>query len=220
RERGRLRRRIEHDPLGGFGRRRDHRDVLRVAVGISRQRDGDAAQGHQHQLDRAERHRVLDPQLQARLGAQPRRAHRGRRGRRAWTTFLAGRTAEQLYSAILAEHDQSRTAPVPGLSDAETKIWRQPETVLRMGQIMEPWSDSPRRHNTGMIVASLPPGGWHTGWVRDASYATAALARTGHFDRAKASLDFFLGADAGRYGSYVGNQPYRISVVRYFGDGQ
>jgi GH15 family glucan-1,4-alpha-glucosidase len=71
-----------------------------------------------------------------------------------------------------------------------------------------------------MILASLPPGGWHTGWVRDAAYAIVALARTGHHAEAKQALNFFLDADAGRYGSYLGNVSYRISTVRYFGDGQ
>jgi uncharacterized protein (TIGR03382 family) len=71
-----------------------------------------------------------------------------------------------------------------------------------------------------MILASLPPGGWHTGWVRDALYAVNALARSGHSDEAKLALDFFLNADAGRYASFVGNQPYRISTVRYYGDGE
>src|SRR5260221_14736550 len=71
-----------------------------------------------------------------------------------------------------------------------------------------------------MILASLPPGGWHTGWVRDATYAIDALARTGHGDRAKLALDFMLNADAGQFASYLGNVPYRISVVRYYGDGQ
>jgi MYXO-CTERM domain-containing protein len=99
-------------------------------------------------------------------------------------------------------------------------VWRQAESVLRMGQIREAYTDSPRRHNNGMILASLPPGGWHTGWVRDATYAVAALARAGHADEAKAALDFFLNADAGRYPSFVANQPYRISTVRYYGDGQ
>src|SRR5207237_8094257 len=51
------------------------------------------------------------------------------------------------------------------------------------------------------ILASLPPGAWHTGWVRDAQYAIAALSRSGHGDRAKAALDFLLNADAGRYPS-------------------
>ena len=29
-----------------------------------------------------------------------------------------------------------------------------------------------------------------------------------------------MNADAGRYPSFVNNQPYRISTVRYYGDGQ
>lgn len=138
----------------------------------------------------------------------------------AWNAFLNGQTPDALYTSILAEVEQYRTPPAPGLNADETKVWRQAETVLRMGQIMEPYTDSPRRHNTGMILASLPPGGWHTGWVRDAQYAIAALARSGHADRAKAGLDFFLNADAGRYPSYLNNVPYRLSTVRYYGDGQ
>lgn len=140
--------------------------------------------------------------------------------RTAWSTFLAGKTAEQLYTSVLSELEAWRKPPAPGLSATETAVWRQAETVLRMGQIREPYTDSPRRHNTGMILASLPPGGWHTGWVRDATYAIAALARGGHADEAKLALDFFLDADAGRYSSFVNNQPYRISTVRYYGDGQ
>ncbi|HEX5063845.1 MAG TPA: glycoside hydrolase family 15 protein [Kofleriaceae bacterium] len=138
----------------------------------------------------------------------------------AWSTFLGGKTAEQLYTSVLAELEGWRKPPAPGLSATELAVWRQAETVLRMGQIREAYTDSPRRHNTGMILASLPPGGWHTGWVRDATYAVAALARGGHADEAKAALDFFLNADAGRYPSFVNNQPYRISTVRYYGDGQ
>ena len=71
-----------------------------------------------------------------------------------------------------------------------------------------------------MILASLPPGGWHTGWTRDALYGTVALARAGHHVEAKKSLDFFLDADAGRYSSFLNDVPYRISTVRYFGDGE
>jgi GH15 family glucan-1,4-alpha-glucosidase len=138
----------------------------------------------------------------------------------AWSAFSGGKDAEQLLQAILAEHEGWRTPPVPGLSEAETKIWRQAETVLRMGQIREPYSESPRRKNHGMMLASLPPGGWHTGWVRDGVYALTAFARSGHFEQAKDALDFFLDADAGRYPSFVANQPYRISTVRYYGDGQ
>ncbi len=138
----------------------------------------------------------------------------------AWSQFVNGKTAEQLYTAVLAEMEGWRKPPAPGLDATETAVWRQAETVLRMGQIRETWSDSPRRKNNGMILASLPPGGWHTGWVRDAAYAVAAFARGGHGDEAKMALDFFLNADAGRYPSFVNNQPYRISTVRYFGDGQ
>lgn len=138
----------------------------------------------------------------------------------AWSTFLAGKTAEQLYTSVLAEMEGWRKPPAPGLSATETRIWRQAETVLRMGQIRESYSESPRRKNNGMILASLPPGGWHTGWVRDAVYAIVPLARTGHAAEAKMAIDFFLNADAGRYPSFLNNVPYRVSTVRYYGDGQ
>jgi len=137
-----------------------------------------------------------------------------------WTTFLADRAPDQLYTDLLAEWDSWRVQPPAGLTDTETKVWRQAEAVLRMGQILEPYGDSPRLHNHGMILASLPPGGWHTGWVRDATYATVALARAGHAVEARQSLDFFLNADAGKYPSFVNGAQYRISTVRYYGDGE
>jgi GH15 family glucan-1,4-alpha-glucosidase len=140
--------------------------------------------------------------------------------RAAWTEFVAGRGPQRLHDDALAEWEAWRTPPVPGLSPLELRIWRQSEAVLRMGQIREPYQTSPRRKNHGMILASLPPGGWHTGWVRDAIYAIVPLARTGHFDEARWGLDFFLDADAGKYGSYLNDVAYRISTVRYFGDGE
>lgn len=143
----------------------------------------------------------------------------GATARAAWTSFLAGRGPEQLHADVLAEWDGWRTPPPAGLSPAELRIWRQSEAVLRMGQVREPFQESPRRKGHGMVLASLPPGGWHTGWVRDAVYALVPLARTGHFDEARIGLDFFLNADAGLYGSYLNNVDYRISTVRYFGDG-
>lgn len=139
----------------------------------------------------------------------------------AWSTFLAGRTADVLYTDVLAEVEAWRKPPVAGLDATETAIWRQSEIVLRMAQIRESYQDSPRRKNHGMVLASLPPGGWHTGWVRDATYALSAMARSGHVDMAKAGLNFFLDADAGKFPSYVNNADgYRISTVRYFGDGE
>ncbi|MCW5803402.1 MAG: hypothetical protein KIT31_13545 [Deltaproteobacteria bacterium] len=140
--------------------------------------------------------------------------------RAAWSAFAAGRGAEQLYNDVLAEFEAWRTPPPAGLSATELAIWRQSETVLRMGQVREPYSETPRHKSFGMILASLPPGGWHTGWVRDAIYATVALARTGHHTEAKDSLQFFLDSDSGKYSSFLNNVPYRISTVRYFGDGE
>jgi MYXO-CTERM domain-containing protein len=140
--------------------------------------------------------------------------------RTRWAEFLAGRDAADLLADTLAEWESWRMPPVPGLSSDEIRVWRQAEVVLRMGQILEPYQESPRRKNHGMILASLPPGGWHTGWVRDAMYAIVPLARTGHHDEARKGLDFFLDADANKYGSYLNDVDYRISTVRYFGDGE
>jgi MYXO-CTERM domain-containing protein len=140
--------------------------------------------------------------------------------RQAWSAWLAGRTADVVLADVLAEWEAWRKPPAPGLDETETRIWRQSEVVLRMGQIREPYQENPRRKNHGMVLASLPPGGWHTGWVRDAIYALVPLARTGHFEEARIGLDFFLDADAGKYSSYLNDVPYRISTVRYFGDGE
>jgi GH15 family glucan-1,4-alpha-glucosidase len=131
------------------------------------------------------------------------------------------RAPQKLIDDALAEMEGWRKAPPADIlcNDNETKVWRQSEVVLRMGQIREP--NTATRVNHGMILASLPPGEWHTGWVRDATYATVALARMGHTDEAKMSLDFFLNAGpVGKYQSYVSNVNYKISVVRYFGSGE
>ncbi|MBA2539875.1 MAG: hypothetical protein H0V17_09595, partial [Deltaproteobacteria bacterium] len=144
----------------------------------------------------------------------------GAASKTAWSTFLNGRTPDALYTDLLAEWDAWRKPPAAGLTDVELKVWRQAEAVLRMGQILEPYQESPRRKNHGMMLASLPPGGWHTGWVRDAMYAVVALARTGHSAEAKKGVQFFLDADAGRYSSFLRDVPYRISTVRYYGDGE
>lgn len=137
-----------------------------------------------------------------------------------WEAFLDGRDAATLLTDALAEWDEWRR-PIPDgvtRSDDERRIWRQAEAVLRMGQIREPYSGTIRNH--GMVLASLPPGGWHTGWVRDATYALVPLARSGHHEEARIGLEFFLDADAGYYAGYLdGVDDYCISVVRYFGNG-
>jgi GH15 family glucan-1,4-alpha-glucosidase len=108
-------------------------------------------------------------------------------------------------------------------NQAERKVWLQSEAVLRMSQVREPnlRGAGMLRVNHGMILASLAPGHWTTGWVRDGMYATVALARMGHFTEARSSLDFILNAEpVGKFKSYVDGYPYRVSVTRYYGNGE
>src|SRR5262249_36623166 len=108
---------------------------------------------------------------------------------------------------------EAPTAPA-GLRADEAAILRQSTAVMKMAQCREAGPAS------GQILASLPPGQWNMCWPRDASYAIAALARSGHLAEAKAGLGFFLGATANQFPSLAGVAgPYRISVCRYRGDG-
>jgi GH15 family glucan-1,4-alpha-glucosidase len=140
----------------------------------------------------------------------------------ALATWANNRTPDTILADARMEFESWRKpapATVPLCGDNERRLWRQSEAVLRMGQIRE--ANSGTRKNNGMILASLPPGSWHTGWVRDATYAVVALARSGHTAEAKLALDFFMNAGpVGAYSSYVNNQSYRISLTRYFGNGQ
>jgi hypothetical protein len=147
----------------------------------------------------------------------------------AINTWAAGRTADKVLADAKAEFEAWRKPPPDGVlcSDDEKKLWRQGEAVLRMGQVREADSASPiARKNHGMMLASLPVGEWHTGWVRDATYAVVALARMGHVEEARLALDFFLNAfqmnpgQKGKYRSLVHDADYRISVVRYYGTGE
>jgi hypothetical protein len=130
--------------------------------------------------------------------------------------FVAARSAPQLLDDALAEWSTWRRSPPDGLSADERRVYRQAEATLRMSQVREPYA--PDHRSYGMLLASLPPGIWHIGWVRDATYAIVALAHSGHLDEARDALRFLLSAQAGRYASFV-HGPYRISVTRYFGDG-
>ncbi|MGZ3428161.1 MAG: glycoside hydrolase family 15 protein, partial [Polyangia bacterium] len=141
-------------------------------------------------------------------------------------TWANSRAPDKILADARMEFDTWRKPPPTSvtLSDSERKLWRQSEAVLRMGQVREP--NTPTRHNNGMMLASLPIGQWHTAWVRDGTYAIVALARSGHFDEARAALDFFMNAGPVRkhgsvdYGTYVANQDYRIALTRYFGTGE
>ena len=143
--------------------------------------------------------------------------------------WAAGRTPDKVLADAKAEFEAWRKPPPDGVlcSDDEKKVWRQGESVLRMGQVREADAASPiARKNHGMMLASLPVGEWHTGWVRDGTYAVVALARMGHLEEARLGLEFFLNAfqmnpgQKGKYRNLVHNADYRISVVRYYGTGE
>ena len=134
-----------------------------------------------------------------------------------WDNYSNGQSAMAALQNELSSFEAWRKPAPADLSATELKVWRQSEAVLRMGLIEE------KSSNSGMLLASLPPGDWHVGWVRDGAYAAVSLAMTGHYEEAKKGIDFFLGAEAGLYNRpeyYELQRPYRISVCRYFGDGQ
>jgi hypothetical protein len=122
-------------------------------------------------------------------------ADRNAAARRRWAGFAGERDAETLLADARDEWRAWRSPPPAGLGPEQQRTWRQSEAVLRMAQTREPWSASPKRKSHGMVLAGLPPGAWHVGWVRDAAYAIVALARTGHHQEARWALDF-LDAEA------------------------
>ena len=134
-----------------------------------------------------------------------------------WRDFAGDLDAKAIFEAAIAEWESWRTDTAPAeLTEAEVKIWRQSEAVMRMGQIREPFQDN--RRNYGMFLAALPIGEWHTGWVRDGVYAIAGMAMTGHHEEARIGVEFFLNAEKGVFPE-LGDQ-YRVSSCRYFGNGQ
>ena len=149
------------------------------------------------------------------------RRQRARPRRTAWNTFLAGQDARA------AVHRRARR--VGGVAQAaRARPQRDRDRGLAPGRDRAAHGPDPRavqrqpappqpRHDP----RELPPGGWHTGWVRDATYAIVALARSGHGDRGegRARLLPRTPTPAAIRASST-NQPYRISTVRYFGDGQ
>lgn len=138
-------------------------------------------------------------------------------------SWIAGRAPDKVLDDAKAEWESWRKPPPDGIlcSDDEKKVWRMGEATLRMGQVRE--KNIPGvRMNHGMILASIPVGQWHTGWVRDAAYAIVGLARAGHFEEARMALEFYFNVEAGNVGhykQYVSDQDYRVSVTRYFGNG-
>lgn len=133
--------------------------------------------------------------------------------------WRGGLTPAELVEREAADFEAWRAKPAATFrSEAERRLWRQSETVLRMGQSREP--DAGARHGHGLIVAALPDGSWSTPWVRDMAYATAALAAMGHEQEARWALEAYFNArPVGRMQAQVKGLPYQVSVVRYFGDG-
>ena len=111
------------------------------------------------------------------------------------------------------------------ISKAEKALYEQSIAFLKMAQVSQKEIFVKSR---GQILASLPPGGWNMGWLRDGTYSILALNRLGLFTEAKEALEFFLYADAGFYKHYVFRDgidygvktDYRLSVCRYFGIGK
>jgi hypothetical protein len=127
-----------------------------------------------------------------------------------------GQSVKGLIDRELRALEKWRVTPAVKFSSREARdLWRQSETVLRMGQIRE------RDHRAfGLINASLPAGEFFIPFVRDMSYAVVALTKMGHREEAKAGLDAYYNAGPiGNLQAQVRRVPYQISLTRYFGDG-
>jgi hypothetical protein len=139
---------------------------------------------------------------------------------RAFHLWHAGLTPQALAQREIAELNQWRVKPaVQFAHDAERRLWRQSEVMLRMAQSREP--NRPGRYGNGLVVACLPDGVYFTPWVRDMAYATVAFARMGHQAEARAALlAYFNAQPTGKMRAQTAGADYQVSVVRYFGNGE
>lgn len=168
--------------------------------------------------------------------------------------FLGDVDAAGLVEAEVATWSefQDEVMPPAGLADQEDALVRQGAAMLHMGQVREDryflreWlgmdgevrrtrfpgvKDDPVvlpgivvHRGRGAVLASLPPGEWTYAWIRDGSYAVAAMATLGMFEQARAGLEYYLNAEAGRFQNWdelapYAMPPYQISLVRYHGFG-
>jgi GH15 family glucan-1,4-alpha-glucosidase len=115
---------------------------------------------------------------------------------------------------------------IPESATADEKaLLQQSITILKMSQVPEQ-EILPYAH--GQIVASLRPGEWSMTWVRDGSFAIAAMAKLGMNSEAKRGLEFMLKAQpVGRFKDIFRNGKdygigvdYQISATRYYGNGK
>ena len=139
---------------------------------------------------------------------------------REFIQWRAGLDAKGLAKREVDELEQWRAKPtVHFASEKEQHLWRQSETMLRIAQCKEP--NRAGFYGNGLIVASLPDGVWFTPWVRDMAWATAALAKMGHQDEARAALlAYFNARPTGKMRAETAGADYQVSVVRYFGNGE
>ncbi|MET1250180.1 hypothetical protein ABWW58_15480 [Sporolactobacillus sp. STCC-11] len=124
-----------------------------------------------------------------------------------------------------------------GLSDQEQQVYKQSTAVLKMAQVRESGK------GYGQVLASLIPGEWSIGWVRDGIYSIQALIESGHYQEARNALKFMFEADMRKtedgkdnyyqkhyiestdksvptYGLGVDlSDDYLISLCRFFGNG-
>ena len=115
---------------------------------------------------------------------------------------------------------------IPGDVTAEERaLLEQSVSILMMSQVSEKEIFPGGR---GQVLASLRPGIWHVGWVRDGSFVIQGMNRIGMFAQAKKALEFMLQAEAGLFKHYRHTDgrdygpgvDYRISLTRYFGNGK
>ena len=139
---------------------------------------------------------------------------------REFIRWRAGLTPAELAQREVDEMEKWRAKPsVHFANEKERHVWRQSETMLRIAQCQEP--NRAGFYGNGLIVASLPDGVWFTPWVRDMAWATAALAKMGHRDEARAGLlAYFNARPTGKMRAETAGADYQVSVVRYFGDGE
>ncbi|MFC1706010.1 glycoside hydrolase family 15 protein [Planctomycetota bacterium] len=138
--------------------------------------------------------------------------------RNAVSSWVTSRTPKQVLDAEIAwwasYHTGAKETPPANISAADLALYQQSTAVLKMAQVRG-------GSGHGQLLASLPPGGWNIGWVRDGCYAIAALIASGHTQEAREALQFFMNGTANHYHA-TGHVPvpYKISICRYFGDGK
>ncbi|MBI3924667.1 MAG: hypothetical protein HY319_03930 [Armatimonadetes bacterium] len=139
----------------------------------------------------------------------------------------AGDAAPERLLADEMAYWQSFHASEPRLENPDREaVYRQSTAFLKMGQVREP--DHPE--SSGQILASLKDK-WARAWVRDMSYATVGLVRSGHLEEARRAIEFMLRNERDRDHDYLAMindslpegrklDGYGVSVCRAFGSGR